>query len=65
MVRLLRRTWRDLKSIHRHCEERGDEAIQLSCCSKAGLLRCARNDGKLVSPQMTVAYAFAISSCSG
>ena len=29
----------------RHCEERSDEAIQLSCCGKAGLLSFARNDG--------------------
>jgi hypothetical protein len=29
---------------HRHCEERSDEAIQLSCCGKAGLLRFARKD---------------------
>src|SRR5262245_55250592 len=42
-------------SIRRHCEERSDEAIQLSCCgNKAGLLRFARNDGGDVfrSPQL-------------
>src|ERR1700716_4222519 len=32
------------QQIVRHCEERSDYAIQL-CCDKAGLLRCARNDG--------------------
>src|SRR5690349_7960358 len=32
-------------SLHRHCEERSDEAIQLCVCGrKAGLLRFARND---------------------
>src|SRR5437868_14623282 len=31
----------------RHCEERSDEAIQLSVVPRYGLLRYARNDGKI------------------
>src|SRR5439155_3155501 len=30
---------------HRHCEERSEEAIQLSVSRRCGLRRCARNDG--------------------
>src|ERR1041385_1379895 len=33
-------------NFYRHCEERSDEAIQLCCFVKAGLLRFARNDGR-------------------
>src|SRR3954466_15027052 len=37
----------------RHCEERSDEAIQLSCeAKKAGLLCFARNDGLSRAPGM-------------
>jgi hypothetical protein len=32
-------------SFIRHCEERSDDAIH-ACGNKAGLLRCARNDGE-------------------
>jgi hypothetical protein len=39
----------------RHCEERSDEAIQLVLIPpfKAGLLRCARNDGPGQFSQIT------------
>src|SRR4051812_11679674 len=33
----------------RHCEERSDEATQLSWCGEAGLLRCACNDDGVVA----------------
>jgi hypothetical protein len=36
-----------LVGLNRHCEEQSDEAIQFSWLQdKAGLLRCARNDGQ-------------------
>jgi hypothetical protein len=34
-------------AISRHCEERSDEAIQLSSLLRDGLLRCARNDVRI------------------
>jgi hypothetical protein len=37
-----------------NCEERSDEAIQLSCRGKAGLLRCARNDCSYQSMSSTI-----------
>src|SRR6266403_2444030 len=36
-------------TLHRHCEERSDEAIQSFFAQRDGLLRCARNDGEGVA----------------
>src|SRR5215470_18970608 len=44
-----------MELLHRHCEERSDEAIQLSCGGKAGLLRLARNDAQKSLPSLATA----------
>src|SRR5258705_8392713 len=41
------------KQPSRHCEERSDEAIHSSFARRDGLLRCARNDGFLISNMST------------
>src|SRR5712691_11784641 len=52
---------------HRSCfgllNYRPDEAIQLSCCGKAGLLRFARNDGETYAliPAAAFSQVFAVS----
>src|SRR4051812_28106550 len=38
----------------RHCEERSDEAIHLSIMPRSGLLRCARNDGRIFCQSISV-----------